>query len=776
MFLPVGCIINLFTIKMQIEKTKEYCLYEVSSEFGKSFFAAEFFPEGICKRDDETGYIIPLPECEQEYKTRFKSFTDKLNILKSPGNTQLIKVYRTIREDKDNYICLYHMPESMPIKEYMTGNSGRRGYKQVYEMILPMSEALERLSNYKIYFKINTDNLYVNAFGSIEHAGFMAAEYDENFVAEDISSVLYYLITGKIYVETLAKPSETGASIPNSLDNLLYENLSYNVSHESLSAFLAKIKESILFDTDMATASKGVINNGRKLSGLAEAEAPRPVYETENLPVQIDYPPNIAPQQVSYPPDIAPAKIDYPPDIAPAQVSYPTDMSAMPVYIPAGKAEAPIQQSISEPDKGTAPTGGGKADGYPQPVYSTYGTPPYFPQAQPPQGGVQAKPTYSPKPPYNNAPKTEKKSRGGFLLGCALGCGGMFIVMFIILIIVIMALDESPSASASISEAISIEALPLEEFEQSYVFDEYEWPIFYATKTSYQNEEVSIEGTACIYNEHVYYRGYIEDMGWALVESPLDNPEMKNILHFTMAAYITAHDDYLYYSDVYDDYNIYSIYIGEDRDYEAVRLNDSRSIHIQADDDYIYYINLEDRQRVYAIDIETQESKVILNKSVNWIAECGDKLVYSAEDGLFTYNKDSGRNKKLINSDYIYIHGGIAQDGEYIYYSDVFEECIKRKNINAQTEPEKLIDTFTGAIAADGGYLYFINDDDYTLTRMNADTGEEENLNIDPENFIISGKYLMYLDYIEESQYILNMESWEITALFEGQPDYNMGF
>ena len=797
MFLPIGYKLDSFTITAQIEKTKEHCLYEVASEFNKSFFAAEFFPEDICKRDEETGYLLPSPENEGEYKNRLKSFSDRLNLVKAPGNTQLIKVYRTIREDRDNCICLYHMPESRSLKDYLISDGGKRGYKQAYEMLLPMTEALTRLSRYNIYFKINADNLYVNAFGSVEHAGFMAVDYNENFVAEDISAVLYYLITGKSYVETLAKPSEAGALLPRTLDNLLFENLSYNVRYENLSEFLTKIKDSILFDADMASASDGVINNGRKLPGLSE-EAPTPEY-APNIPPMPAYVPS-APQvpvfeyehgesqveETSPAIGSIPPSFGYVPSKEVPAPEYALNIEPMPEYIPTpvpapeyvqNQPSIPVYAPVSEHTSSSVPPVSG--DIPTQPVYSTYGSPATFAPSTSSGDGTM----YSSQQPYNTytPPPKPAKSKNGFVIGCALGCLGMFIIMFIILMVAVNAFRGAVSSIGSSGFSMNEPFVEVTEAprwaEDVYpVFDPYNMPIYYVSDTHFENDKVSIEGTACIYNKHVYYRSYIEGMGWALVESPLSDLESKNILFHTMPAYIVAHNDYLYYCDVYDDYSIYSMYIGEDRNYEALRLNDERSMGLQADDKYVYFINLMDRQYVYTIDLETHESELLISRNVHWLADYGDKLIYSSDEGLLAFNKGSGRNKKLNDSDYLHMRNSTVEDGGYIYYLDIFNDYVKRVEIDGQNESEEICHVGISNIDVDGGFLYYINDVDYTLSRMNLETMETEDLGADPEIFSVSQGYILYLDYYDDSLYILNTKSGVKTALYDGKPDYNEGF
>ena len=892
MFLPVGYKIDSFTITNQIEKTKEHCLYEVSGEFGKSFFAAEFFPDGLCERNEETGYITPLPENEQEYKSRLKTYFDRLNMLKAPGNTQLIKVYRTIREDRDNCTYLYHMPESRSLKEYLAEDGGKRGYKQAYEMLLPMTEALARLSRYNIFFKINEDNLYVSAFGSIEHSGFMVPDYNENFLAEDISAVLYYLITGKSYVETLAKPSETGAILPLSLDNLLFENLSYNVRYENLNEYLTKIKDSILFDAEMANISTGVINNGRKLSGLIEEApateympsiSPMPEY-TPDIPAMTgmdgsadiqttaehsaDTRPNSADSSNTEPilPSFGYAQSDFqatevetanaepmpeyvPSDtFTPEQVlnaepaaeytrsiseapEYPTQPQAdsedssniepippsfgytpvnvftqgvqttpeyagnlpfapeytastppsseympappsMPVYAPAPSASSfgYEQQNI--------PHASMSGDMPPQPMYSTYGSPAAFPQQTSAANGTM----YSSQQPYNNGyappPPPSKKSYKGLAIGCGLGCLAIVVIMFIMIMVSISAFRNAVgSSSFAVPEPAMITEAPIWTGDDDYpVFDSYDMPIYYVAETHFENDKVSLEGTACIYNGNVYYRGYIEGMGWVLAESPLNDLAVKNVLFNTMPAYIVAHNDYLYYCDVYDDYRIYRMYIGEERNYEAVRLNDERSAHIRADDNYVYYVNLEDREYVYSVNNETSETELLISKSVYWMADYYDRLIYSADDGLYAFNKDSGRNKKLNDSDYIHMRNSVDEEGGYIYYMDILNDSVKRLSIDGQSETEELLYTGFSKMDAEDGYLYYINDIDYTLSRMNLETMEVEDLGVDPQMFSVSEGYLLYLDYYDDSQYILNLKSGVKTELYDGEPDYSEGF
>ena len=795
MFLPIGCKIEAFTITAQIEKAKEYCIYEVSSEFDKSFFAAEFFPEDICKRDEQTGYIIPSAECEFEFKNRLKDFTQKLNMLKSPGNAQLIKIYRAIREDRDNFICLYYMPEGRPLKAYLAAEGGRLGYKQAFEMLLPMTDALSRLSAYNIYFKINEDNLYVNAFGSIEHAGFMAAEYNENFAAEDISSVLYYLITGKSYVETLAKPSETGAMLPRSLDELLFESMFYNVQYESLGEFLTKVKDSVLFDADMAEVSSGVINNGRKLAALIDepkggpASSAPPQESMPYIPPMQEYtssaPPipesaPVAPSapeygnMVSYP-AYSPTAVDYNSNLPPSSVYGAQGIPAMPVYNSQEKTDIPATPEM-RPEIATSGHEGAYGA---QPVYSTYGRPAEFPQkASSAPGGAM----YSSGQPYNANVAPAKKSNKGLIWGCGIGCGCICILAIAVVVFALLSFRSFSGSSANFP--ILIEEIPIGELGEYSLYrehelPEYDLPIYYAANTYYDNENISLDGTACIYNGHVYYRGYIEGAGWVLAESPLDDLDSINILFHTMPAYIVAHNDYLYYCDVYNDYRIFRMYIGEDRNhesYEAMSLNNERSAKIQVDDNYVYFVSLMDNQQVYAIDIETMESELLISRSVYWMADYGNKILYNADDGLFALDKDSGRNKKLNISDYAYLQGEADQDGEYIYYFNVFDERLERVDINGANEPEGIRDFGYSDFVVEDGYLYYINDVDYTLNRMNIEAGEDENLNIDPEVFEVSGDYIIYLDYYDDSLYIYNLLTGETAAMYEGEPDYNLGF
>ncbi|MDL2248691.1 DUF5050 domain-containing protein, partial [Tyzzerella sp. OttesenSCG-928-J15] len=684
------------------EKADNFCLYEVNSEFNKSFFAVEFFPEDICKRDDETGYLIPSPEMQGEYEKRLQDFTSLIHTLKSSAGSQLIRVYRVIREDKDNYIFLYHKSESKPLKQYLAEHDGRLNYKQAYEFMLPITESLNRICRQNIFFKINGDNLYVSSFGSVEHSGFIANGYNVNLAVEDIGNVLYTMITGESFKKTPVKPSETGAELPVSLDNLLLETLSYNTAYTSIDEFMAKVKDAVLFDSNLTTPKKVTRLNERP----AEPEV-KPFAEAETLTQG---------------------------EIAP------------PVYEVFDQAPAAKEESSPQPEVIVTPP----------PVVKE--PEPYIPKDSytPPFGAAPTGqfPPYTPPPAAYTPPAKQKKGCGGFLAGCVIGAFIMFVIMIFVVVAVANYVEESNyySYSPEYSEAIA---------EEYYDFDEFDIPISDVAYTTYDSE-TALDGTACIYNGYIYYRTYIDGMGYALAESPVENPDEKNIIAIgVMPAYIVINNGFLYFADGFEDYHIYSVFIGEGSDYTIYSINNLRSAFLQADDNYVYFMNLEDDRSIYTVDLATFEVEPLISAHCHTMLLVYDKLIVSYDGQLISYNTKTGKEKVLVED--VFVYDDLFEHGGYVYYADWLTDSLCRVDLIDYSIEEGVYAVDYNRSVVNSGYLYRF-DEDYNFLRVDLKSMEETYLNIEPEYYMVDGNYIFYYDYNDDF-FIYNMYDETICPL-----------
>ncbi|MDR2899446.1 MAG: DUF5050 domain-containing protein [Clostridiales bacterium] len=742
MFLPIGTKINDYTVEKQLTKTKEYCAYELLSPFGKRVLACEFYPDGISIRDMDTGTVAPSQGSEEEFNGRLARFKDKVSTLKSLNMGPLIKVTDETPYDGRN-IVFCQIPEGRPLKDYLLDNHGKIPYRQAYELILPLMEALDSMSRYGLFFSIKWESLYVNPFGGMEHSGFFIDDYNVTYIVEDIASVFYQMVAGVSYSDTLNKASQNGAVLPESLDNLLYDVLYSNVSYNSVGEFIIKLRNSVLFDGDMtASQTMAPVNNTYNIDTPAVFETDIPVENGQTLDAN-----NVGGVQ--------------------------------------GK-EVIVEEALTDPlvkpqteafdmKKGQAP-------------YSAPGQSPYINNNGPNPSGFPQNPPYGHMPP-------PKKSGNKVLVGCLLGgCLSFIIIAGIITFILFrvgVTAQREFAESGSVSEfAAQVEDEIGQEIAKEYGTDSQEYQEYsegidtldeafdpkelmmsgtYAF-LSYENMEIAYNDTVVMLGDYIYFRGYTEDNGWGLAKAPANDPKAVEFLTTgVMPAFMDITDSNIYYADAMDDYSIYKIALEGG---EPEQINNTRSAYINYLNGYIYYVNLEDYATIYRIDETTLEPEKINDFNSEYLSVYNDKIYYANYDPdmgieIYAYDTLSGTDGIISSHSPMMLE---VKDNNIYFNDDTGHMNIIGLDGSQSISNGDLFDT--DCFDVSGEFIYYLDYETYELCRYNMNTKESENLGIEAVYFQVIGNNVYYYEYYDEFLHYYNIDTGDYSVMYDGFPVY----
>lgn len=735
--LEKGSKIRIYRIENSLSTENDTIFYMGENEVtGEKIKICEFYPSELCKREGNA--VIPIEGAEQEFSLKLNRFRSMGDMVRTIDLNEVIKIREVISENNTCYVICEHL-EAKSLSAYLLENGGKMDYKKAYEMISPLARSLNYLFNNGIFLRPQIENIIVLPGDMVRLQDFYMPQYDVNYCIEDLSNILYTMLTGKRYKDCLEKPSVNGAVLPLRLDETIFKALYANTAYSSIEEYFNEIKDSVLFDTTMAGTENKEIHSTVLESAKALQEETVPLDNTPQPNTQAD----------SGIPESIPAN--------PSEIN-----SGVSFKEPGG--EMPFGGRVVNPGgslSGIAGNGLPRPDMYPQgpPTYQSYS--PNNPPPYPMPGGYNPNYGYPPNPPKDN-----KK----FIIGCAsIGCFGLILVIaafaFFALNIYRFAETAGTNLSRNYSNNYSYERDS--DFNDSYSeYDDWEssFTLWQTNATVGMYEKVAYDNTVIEHDGYIYFRGFTDD--WGLYRYPKGgNPFNAEMLkEGIMPQFMAASGGRIYYADALVDSHIYYIDIESGEAYPFV---DTRTSFINVTNGAVYYINLEDDARLYRIN-EDSTDNMALNYSFSDSAVLAENSIIYVDDygTVYKYNPETEEENFFCEAEAI----NIVYANKLIYLLDLYSSQIRCFDLDGN-EIELNLNTEVYGFKVKDNLIYFA-DSEYYINIFNIETAEITKTEYEAVYIDFAGEEVYYYEYWDEDLYVLNGETGISEAVYSS-PSYD---
>ena len=194
------------------------------------------------------------------------------------------------------------------------------------------------------------------------------------------------------------------------------------------------------------------------------------------------------------------------------------------------------------------------------------------------------------------------------------------------------------------------------------------------------------------------------------------------------------------------------------------KLNNDNSWYINVIGDWVYYSNLDDNYKIYKMSTDGKNRQKITDDDCGFLMAEGEWIYYSnGSDGVKIYKiRTDGTGRQKLNDDnsrYINVAG------EWIYYVNIIlkpdidedtfgfiEDSYASKSIcrirKDGTQRQELNDDMCGSINITNGWVYYTNESDGScIYKIRTDGTERQKISEDKSfSIVVDGEWIYYTD------------------------------
>ena len=207
---------------------------------------------------------------------------------------------------------------------------------------------------------------------------------------------------------------------------------------------------------------------------------------------------------------------------------------------------------------------------------------------------------------------------------------------------------------------------------------------------------------------------------------------VETVVSGVRPAFITAHGEFIYFSDGQDDYNIRRVR-ADGSGLETVSNHTASFLLVQGNG--LFYTNHSDRDFLYRLDLGTMQSEPFLRVAAYETVAHGGRLYFVNGSGnfrIYSVPADGGTPVRVndANSANLRISGG------HIFYRNVEDDSINRVNMQGRPVPLE-IDARAAGFDVNGGYIAVLAAGTNELTVYRLADGERISYGIGRASYVM---------------------------------------
>jgi hypothetical protein len=177
--------------------TGEHYVYLAKAPtLGEEFVLTEFFPNESAERDENNFLIMPVEQTDSFEKAMNKFASDSDRLMHINAN-RLLGIKEILNELGTVYVVTRKFHGDMLLNRIK--DSPDKAYKLTDNIIDTIYEGIKSAAAEKIGLQVSPDSVYVDNNGFFTFMFNYARVYKEAEMLADVSKLLYFMVTGKLY-------------------------------------------------------------------------------------------------------------------------------------------------------------------------------------------------------------------------------------------------------------------------------------------------------------------------------------------------------------------------------------------------------------------------------------------------------------------------------------------------------------------------------------------------------------------------------------------------